>query len=81
MFKPLNGRVLLKPEERPHETASGILLAEKVVEKPVIGVVVVGNSNVKEGERVFFSKYGYDEITLEGDVHYLVSEFNILGIL
>ena len=81
MFKPLSNRVLVKPEEKPTETSSGILLAEKVVEKPVIGIVVVGNNDVKEGDKVLFSKFGYDEITIDNELHYVVSDFNILGIL
>ncbi len=80
-YRPLNNRVLLKPEEKPQETASGLLLAEKVVEKPILGLVVVGNDKVAKGERVHFSKFGYDEVTLEGELYYVVSDYNIIGIL
>jgi chaperonin GroES len=81
MFKPLNDRVLIKPEDKPTETFSGILLSDKTQEKPVIGEVIVGNKDVKEGDRVLFSKFGYDEVTLDGDLYYVVSDCNILGIL
>lgn len=81
MFKPLNNRVLIKPEDKPTETSSGILLSDKTQEKPVIGEVIVGNKDVKEGDRVLFSKFGYDEVTLDGDLYYVVSDCNILGIL
>jgi chaperonin GroES len=81
MFKPLNDRVLVKPEDKPTETSSGILLSDKTQEKPVIGEVIVGNKDVKEGDRVLFSKFGYDEVTLDGDLYYVVSDCNILGIL
>jgi len=81
MFKPLNERVLVKPEDKPTETSSGILLSDKTQEKPVIGEVIVGNKDVKEGDRVLFSKFGYDEVTLDGDLYYVVSDCNILGIL
>lgn len=81
MFRPLSNRCLIKPEEKSTETMSGLILAEKVVEKPVIGVVVVGNKDVKEGDRVLFSKYGYDEVTLGGELHYVCSDFNIIGVL
>lgn len=81
MFKPLNDRVLIKPEDKPTETSSGILLSDKTQEKPVIGKVIVGNKDVKEGDRVLFSKFGYDEVTLDGDLYYVVSDCNILGIL
>lgn len=81
MFKPLNNRILVLPEEKPTATDSGILLSDKIAEKPVIGEVVVGNKDVSVGDRVLFSKFGYDEVTIEGVVHYVVSDFNILGIL
>jgi len=81
MFVPLNSRVLIKPEDKPTETSSGILLSDKLQEKPVIGMVIVGNKDVHEGDRVLFSKFGYDEVTIEGVLHYVVSDFNILGIL
>ena len=80
MFKPLNQRVLIKPEDKPTETSSGILLSDKTQEKPVIGLVVVGNKDVKEGDRVLFSKFGYDEVTIDEVLHYVVSDCNLLGI-
>ena len=81
MFKPLNNRILIKPEDKPTETSSGILLSDKTQEKPVIGLVVVGNKDVKEGDRVLFSKFGYDEVTIDDVLYYVVSDFNILGVL
>ncbi len=81
MFRPLNNRILVKPEAKPNETSSGIILAEKVEEKPVIGTVVVGNSDVKKGNRVLFSKFGYDEVTIDDVLYYVCSDFNILGII
>lgn len=80
MFQPLNNRVLIKPEENQKTTASGIIIASKIEEKPVTGIVVVGNSLVGQGNRVLFSKFGYDEVEIEGELHYVVSEFNLLGI-
>lgn len=81
MFKPLNNRVLIRPEDKPTETSSGILLADKTQEKPVIGVVVVGNKDLSEGDRVLFSKFGYDEVTIDDVLYYVVSDFNVLGVL
>ncbi len=88
MFKPLNNRILVKPLEKSKETAGGILLAEKVVEKPVTGIVVVegevvSNSKVVKlevGQKILFSKFGYDEVEIDNEMHYVVSDYNILGI-
>lgn len=81
MFRPLNNRVLVLPDDKETKTESGILLTEKTVEKPVTGTVVVGNESVKEGDKVLFSKYGYDEVKIEGELHYVVSELSLLAIL
>ena len=81
MFKPLNNRVLIRPDEKEETTASGLIVVSSVVEKPVTGVVVVGNDSVKEGDRVLFSKYGFDEVKIDNEVLYVVSDITILGIL
>ncbi len=43
------------------------------------GVVVV--PNVLVGDRVCFSKYGYDDIKVDGEELYLIKEENVLAIL
>lgn len=80
MFKPLNNRILVKPDEVPNETDSGIMLGDSK-EKPVTGTVVVGNYLLKEGDKILFSKFGFDETEIENVVYYVVSETNVLGIL
>ncbi len=81
MFKPLNGRILVKPEGKKTETASGILIPDSATQdKPVSGVVVVGGVLVKEGDNVLFSKYGFDEVMIDDTVYNVVSETNVLGI-
>ena len=79
MFKPLNNRILVKPDTISNETESGILLGE-VNEKPVSGTVVVGGELVKKGDSIIFSKFGFDETTIDKEIYYVVSEANVLGI-
>lgn len=82
MFKPINNRVLVRPEKSKEKTASGIILPEDK-EKPVVGTIVVSDSQkykFKQGDRVIFSKFGYDEVKIEDKLYYVVSENNILGI-
>ena len=38
-------------------------------------------SRFKEGDRVIFSKFGYDEVKIEGDEFYILREDNILAII
>lgn len=78
-FKPLNNRVLVKPDTvGEKKTKYGLVLPEGK-ELPATGVVVIGNEDVKEGEKVVFSKFGYDEVAIDDQRHYLVSAASILG--
>ena len=92
---PLGDRVVVQPDEKGGEKklASGIIIPETVdKEKPAQGTVVaVGPGKyedgkrvpmqVKVGDRVLFSKYGYDEVKIEGQEYYILSESGILGIV
>ncbi len=91
-FKPAGDRVLVKPETVEEKTASGIIIPDTArKEKPETGVVVaVGDGKrtdkgdripvqYKVGDKVMFSKYGYDEVTIGEEEYYVVSESNILG--
>lgn len=81
MFKPLGNRILVQPDESEKETKSGIIVVSKAEERPATGKVVVGNNLVNEGDRVLFSRFGYDEVKMENKTYYVVNDFNILGIL
>lgn len=92
---PLGDRVLIKPltPEEMNTTASGIIIPDTVSkEKPEQGTVVaVGEGRfddgkrvpmtVKVGDRVVFSRYGYDEVKVEGEEYYVLKEESILAII
>ena len=92
---PLGDRLVVRPSEKEGEKrlASGIIIPETVdKERPAKGdVVAVGPGKFEEGKRVpmqvkvgdmvLFSKYGYDEVKIEGQEYYVLSESGILGIL
>ena len=92
---PLGDRVVVKPSEREGEKRlpSGIIIPDTVdKEKPAKGdVIAVGPGKyedgkhtpmqVKVGDTVIFSKYGYDEVKIEGETYYILSESGILGIV
>lgn len=85
----------LTEEESGTKSASGIILPDTLSkEKPEQGIVIaVGEGkwdedgekripmDVKVGDRIVFSKYGYDEVKLDGDEVFIVSASSILGIL
>ncbi len=80
-------------DKNASKTASGIFIPDTVdKEKPEQGkVVAVGEGkyidgkliplNVKIGDKVVFSKYGYDEIKVDEEEFLIVKEDNILAII
>ncbi len=92
---PLGDRVLVQPthEDSALKTKSGIYIPETVEkEKPEEGTVLaVGEGRymdgtliplrVKVGDRVMFSKYGYDELKVDGKEYLIVKEDSILVII
>jgi len=79
-FKPTNNRLLVKPDTVKEETASGILLPDSSKkEKPSSGEIIIGNATFKKGERILFSRYGFDEVVLDDETYYLVGKDNVLG--
>ena len=93
---PLGDRVLVKPidtDELATKTGSGIIIPDTISkEKPEQGkVLAVGDGRyddgklikprVKEGDRILFSKYGYDEIKIEDEELFIIKEENILAII
>src|SRR3989344_6560213 len=84
---PLGDRVLVKPlVSETKKTDSGIIIPETVdKEKPEQGkVIAVGEGRyedgklvpmrVKKGQKIVFSKYGYDEIKINGEEFYIIEE-------
>jgi chaperonin GroES len=85
----------LTDEETGTKSASGIIIPDTVSkEKPEQGIVVaVGDGkwdedgekripmDVKVGDRVVFSKYGFDEVKVGAEELYIVSASSILGII
>lgn len=92
MIKPLGDRVVLEPLAKEEVTKSGIVLPDTAKEKPQEGkVVAIGtgkvleNGNkvpleVKEGDKVIFSKYAGTEIKLDGKEYLIVNERDILAV-
>ena len=84
----------LTDEELGTVSASGIIIPDTAKkEKPEQGIVIaVGPGKwdedgekripmeVKEGDRVVFSKYGFDEVKFDNKEYFIVAESSILGI-
>ena len=92
---PLGDRIVVQPSPSAGEKklSSGIIIPETVnKEKPAKGTVIaVGPGKYEEGKRVplqvkvgdvvLFSSYGYDEVKIEGEEYYILAESNVLGIV
>ena len=90
---PLNDRVLVIRIDEEETTAGGIIIPDTAKEKPQEGeVVAVGKGrlnedgkriplDVKKKDRVLFSKYGGNEIKIDGVEHLILREDDILAII
>ncbi|MDQ5983162.1 MAG: 10 kDa chaperonin [Eubacteriales bacterium SKADARSKE-1] len=91
-IKPLADRVVIKMEETPETTKSGIILAGSAKEKPQIAsVVAVGPGGlvdgketemyVKVGDKVITSKYSGTEVKFDEEEYTIVRQSDILAIV
>lgn len=83
---PLGDRVLVTPMEVTETSPAGIIIPDTATkEKPKQGTVVaVGElekvKNVKVGDIVLFSDYGYDEVKVAGVEYYIIESKNLLAV-
>jgi chaperonin GroES len=92
-IRPLGDRVVVKAVEREEQTSSGLYLPETAKEKPQEALVLaVGPGKtldngsrvpmeVKEGDRVLFSKYAGTEIKQGNEDYMILRESDILAVL
>ncbi len=89
---PLGDRVVLKQLEAEEKTKSGIILTSAAQEKPQEAeVVAVGpggvvdgkevTMQVKEGQKVIYSKYVGTEVKLDGNEYIIVRQSDILAVV
>ncbi|PPR35176.1 MAG: 10 kDa chaperonin 5 [Alphaproteobacteria bacterium MarineAlpha6_Bin4] len=92
-FKPLHDKILVKTLENTEKTKGGIIIPDTAKEKPSEGEVVAvgpgainneGKRNtldVKEGDKILFSKYSGDEVKIDGQDLIIIKEEDVIGIL
>lgn len=92
MLKPLGDRVVIEVVEQEETTASGIVLPDTAKEKPQEGkVLAVGSGRiengervpleVKEGDKVIYSKYAGTEVKVDDKELLVLRESDILAIV
>ena len=93
-LKPLDDRIVVRPNEAEQTTVSGLVIPDTAKEKPQQGeVLAVGPGrrseqsgeviplDVKVGDTVVYSKYGGTEITVGGEDLLILSSRDVLAIV
>jgi chaperonin GroES len=93
-LKPLDDRIVVKPNEAETQTASGLVIPDTAKEKPQQGsVLAVGPGkrsdttgeliplDIKVGDTVLYSKYGGTEVTVDGDELLVLNARDVLAIV
>ena len=92
-IKPLEDKILVEALEAETTTASGLVIPDTAKEKPQEGTVVaVGQGrfdedgdripmDIKEGDKVIYSKYGGTEIKYEGKEYLILSSRDVLAVI
>lgn len=90
---PLNDKIVVKRLEAEAKTAGGIVLPDSAKEKPRQGKVLsLGDGKrlengkrasfqVKEGDRVLFTSYAGNEVTIDGEELLIMTEEDILAVV
>ncbi|HOO38547.1 MAG TPA: co-chaperone GroES [Deltaproteobacteria bacterium] len=92
-IRPLQDRVLVKRIEEEEKTKGGIIIPDTAKEKPQMGVIMAAGKgkktedgkvvplDVKQGDKVLFSKYAGTEVKVEGNEMLIMREDDILGVV
>ena len=93
-LKPLDDRIVVKPNEAETQTASGLVIPDTAKEKPQQGTVLaVGPGKraessgevipvgIEVGQTVLYSKYGGTEVTVAGDDVLVLNARDVLAIV
>ena len=95
-IRPLSDRIVVRAlteDEAGTRSPSGIIIPDTISkEKPEQGIVVATGPgrfedgtrvplSVEKGDRVIFSKYGFDEVKVGGKEYFIVSEGSVLAVI
>jgi len=90
---PLNDKIVVERLEADEKTAGGIILPDTAKEKPKQGkVLALGEGKplengkraafqVKVGDRVLFTSYAGNEVTVDGDEYLIMTEDDVLAVV
>jgi chaperonin GroES len=93
-LKPLDDRIVVRPNEAETQTASGLVIPDTAKEKPQQGeVLAVGPGKRSEtsgdlipvdinvGDTVLYSKYGGTEVAVNGEDLLVLNSRDVLAVV
>ena len=92
-LQPLGDKVVVSRDESEDITAGGIVLPDSAQDKPSRGTIIAvgtgkllddgsrGPMQVKKGDRVLFTSYAPETISIDDDEFLLMSESDILAVI
>ena len=92
-LQPLGDRVVVERDESEDVTSGGIVRPDSAKDKPSRGTIVSvgtgkllddgsrGEMSVKKGDRVLFTSYAPETITIDDQEYLLMSESDILAVI
>jgi chaperonin GroES len=91
-IRPLEDRIVVQAVEAETTTASGLVIPDTATEKPQEGIVLaIGPGrfedgkrvplDVKEGDRVLYSKYGGTEVKYNNEEYLVLSARDVLAVI
>jgi chaperonin GroES len=93
-LKPLDDRIVVRPNEAETQTASGLVIPDTAKEKPQQGeVLAVGPGkrsettgdlipvDIKVGDTVLYSKYGGTEVAVKGEDLLVLNSRDVLAVV
>ena len=91
-LKPLDDRIVVRPNEAEQTTVSGLVIPDTAKEKPQQGEVIAAGPgrrsehtgelipvDVTVGDVVLYSKYGGTEVTVDGEDLLVLSSRDVLA--
>jgi chaperonin GroES len=92
-LQPLGDKVVVERDESESKTAGGIVLPDTAKDKPSRGTIVAvgtgkllddgtrGPMQVKKGDRILFTSYAPETISIDDEEFLLMSEGDILAVI
>lgn len=92
-LKPLDDRVVIRPNDAKEKTDGGIYLPDRAKDKPTIGKVVAAGPgrlgdngdriplSVKVGDEVYFDRWNGSEVEVDGQELRIMPESSLLAVV